>query len=156
MARWSFDLDPSAGAPRLEWDARTERPRSRAAHLAGLSATLQLLHIGSEPRPPGGLQAVQELPGAPRLVAGLTRRPARDLVLGKEGEQSALAESGLDWTVVGPPRLVYRDRTGCWLLGERAPGPTARPVAKADVALAMRALASTLQWVRPAPFLRAG
>ena len=94
-------------------------------------------------------------PGA-RLVSGLTRRLARDLVLDKEGEHAALSASGLDWTEVRPPRLVDRDPSGRWRLTEQAPGLTARPVAKADVALAMLELAGTAQWVRRAPFLTAG
>lgn len=94
-------------------------------------------------------------PGA-RLVSALTRRLARDLVMDKEGEHAALAASGLDWTEVRPPRLVDRDPTGRWQLGEQAPGLTARPVAKADVALAMLELAGTTQWVHRAPFLTAG
>lgn len=91
-----------------------------------------------------------------RLVSGATRRLARDLVLDKEGEHAALAASGLDWTEVRPPRLVDREPTGHWRLGEQAPGLTAKPVAKADVALAMLELAGALQWVRRAPFLTAG
>lgn len=91
-----------------------------------------------------------------RLVSGATRRLARDLVLDKEGEHAALAGSGLDWTQVRPPRLVDREPTGRWRLGEQAPGLTAKPVAKADVALAMLELAGSLQWVRRAPFLTAG
>ena len=94
-------------------------------------------------------------PGA-RLVSALTRRLARDLVMDKEGEHAALAASGLDWTEVRPPRLVDRDPTGRWQLGEQATGLTARPVAKADVALAMLELAGTTQWVHRAPFLTAG
>lgn len=91
-----------------------------------------------------------------RLVSGATRRLARDLVLDKEGEHEALAASGLDWTEVRPPRLVDREPTGHWRLGEQAPGLTAKPVAKADVALAMLELAGSSQWVRRAPFLTAG
>ena len=91
-----------------------------------------------------------------RLVSGLTRRLARDLVLDKEGEHAALVASGLDWTEVRPPRLVDREPTGRWKLGEQAPGLTARPVTKADVALAMLELARTTLWVRRAPFLTAG
>ena len=91
-----------------------------------------------------------------RLVSGVTRTLARDLVLDKEGEHAALARSDLDWTEVRPPRLVDRDPTGRWRLGEQAPGLTAKPVAKADVALAMLELAGSAQWVRRAPFLTAG
>jgi len=91
-----------------------------------------------------------------RLVSGATRRLARNLVLDKEGEHAALAASSLDWTEVRPPRLVDREPTGHWRLGEQAPGLTAKPVAKADVALAMLELAGSSQWVRRAPFLTAG
>jgi uncharacterized protein YbjT (DUF2867 family) len=94
-------------------------------------------------------------PGA-RMVSALTRRLARELVLDKEGEHAVLAASELDWTQVRPPRLVDRAPTGRWQLGGQAPGLTARPVAKADVALAMLALAGSSQWVRQAPFLTAG
>lgn len=91
-----------------------------------------------------------------RLVSGATRRLARDLVLDKEGEHAALAASGLDWTEVRPPRLVDREPTGHWRLGEQAPGLTAKPIARADAALAMLELAGSAQWVRRAPFLTAG
>ena len=91
-----------------------------------------------------------------RLVSALVRRAAPALVRDKEGEHAALAASGLDWTQVRPPRLVDREPTGRWELGEQAPGLTAGAVAKADVALAMLALAGTAEWVRRAPFLTAG
>jgi uncharacterized protein YbjT (DUF2867 family) len=94
-------------------------------------------------------------PGA-RLVSGLTRRLARDLVQDKEGEHAVLEASGLSWTEVRPPRLVDRAATGRWALVERAPGLTAKPVAKADVALAMLELAGSQDWVRRSPFLVAG
>lgn len=91
-----------------------------------------------------------------RLVSALTRRFAHDLVVDKEGEHAVLAGSDLDWTEVRPPRLVDREPTGRWHLGEQAPGLTARPVAKADVALAMLALAGSPEWARRSPFLMAG
>lgn len=91
-----------------------------------------------------------------RLVSALTRRLAGPLVLDKQGEHAVLAGSDLAWTQVRPPRLVDREPTSRWALTEQAPGITARPVAKADVALALLALAVSDDWVRRAPFLVAG
>ena len=91
-----------------------------------------------------------------RLVSGLTRRLARDLVIDKEGEHAVLEASGLSWTEVRPPRLVDSPGTGRWALVDLAPGLTARPVAKADVALAMLDLAASRDWERRSPFLVAG
>lgn len=88
-----------------------------------------------------------------RFVSGLTRRLARDLVQDKEGEHAVLEASGVSWTEVRPPRLVDREATGRWGLVEQAPGLTAKPVAKADVALAMLDLAGSSQWLRRSPFL---
>lgn len=90
-----------------------------------------------------------------RLVSALTRRLARDLVEDKLGEHEALAASGLAWTEVRPPRLVDRPGTGRWLLDDSAPGLTAAPVARADVAAAMLHLAGSQEWVGRAPFLHA-
>ncbi|CAN5241729.1 hypothetical protein BH24ACT10_BH24ACT10_20030 [soil metagenome] len=91
-----------------------------------------------------------------RLVSGLTRRLASDLVQDKEGEHAVLEASRVSWTEVRPPRLVDREGTGRWALVEDAPGVTAKPVAKADVALAMLDLAGSQTWVRRSPFLVAG
>ena len=88
-------------------------------------------------------------------MSGLTRRLARDLVLDKEGEHQVLAASTLAWTEVRPPRLVERPATGRWRLSEQAPGITAAPVAKSDVAAAMLTLATGHDWVRRSPFLLA-
>ncbi len=91
-----------------------------------------------------------------RLVSGLTRRLARNLVQDKEGEHVVLEASGVLWTEVRPPRLVDREGTGRWSLVEQAPGLRAEPVAKADVALAMLDLAGSQTWLRRSPFLVAG
>jgi putative NADH-flavin reductase len=88
-----------------------------------------------------------------RLISALTRRLAPDLVQDKEGEHVILSASGLSWTEVRPPRLVDREATGRWALVEQAPGLTAKPVTKADVALAMLDLADSQGWVRHSPFL---
>ncbi len=114
-----------------------ERGVGRLVSVSGAGVTL-----------PGDVKGV----GA-RLVSGLTRRLARDLVQDKEGEHAVLEASGVSWTEVRPPRLVDRAATGRWALVEQAPGVTAKPVAKADVALAMLDLADSSEWVRRSPFL---
>ena len=94
-------------------------------------------------------------PGA-RLVPALTRRLAADLVADKQGEHEVLASSDLRWTEVRPPRLVDGEPTGRWRLVEEAPGLTAPPVAKGDVAAAMLHLAVTGDWSYRSPFLVRG
>jgi hypothetical protein len=89
-------------------------------------------------------------------VSALTRRLAHDLVTDKEGEHAVLEASDLSWTEVRPPRLSDGAATGRWSLVEVAPGLTAKPVTKADVALAMLSLAATQDWQRRSPFLIAG
>lgn len=88
-----------------------------------------------------------------RLVSGLTRRLATDLVQDKQGEHGVLAASGLAWTEVRPPRLSEGNASGRWLLSDRAPGLTAKPVTKGDVAAAMLSLAGSGDWLRRSPFL---
>ena len=88
-----------------------------------------------------------------RAISALTRRLARDLVTDKEAEHAVLAAGALRWTQVRPPRLREAEPTGRWELTHQAPGPTARPVAKADVAAAMLSLAVDGGWVQASPFL---
>jgi putative NADH-flavin reductase len=91
-----------------------------------------------------------------RAVSALTRRLAHDLVADKEGEHAVLAASSLSWTEVRPPRLREAPGTGRWRLTEAAPGLTARPLAKADVAAAMVSLAVDGGWEGRSPFVVAG
>lgn len=94
-------------------------------------------------------------PGA-RLVSALTRRLAADLVADKQGEHEVLAGSDLLWSEVRPPRLVEGEPTGRWRLVTEAPGLTAPPVTKADVASAMLHLAGSGDWSYRSPFLVGG
>ena len=88
-----------------------------------------------------------------RFVSALTRRLAVDLVADKEAEHAILAGSALNWTEVRPPRLVDRDGPENWVLVERAPGLTARPVTKTNVARAMLTLTWLDGWAGRSPFL---
>lgn len=88
-----------------------------------------------------------------RAVTTLTRRFAREVVDDKEAEHEALLASDLAWTQVRPPRLRDGAATGRWRLTTEAPGPTARPVPRADVAAALVQLCDHEDWVRASPFL---
>jgi len=50
-----------------------------------------------------------------------------------EGQEAAIKESGLDWTIVRPSGLTNEPRTGVYDVGENIPGKTSR-IARADVA----------------------
>ena len=91
-----------------------------------------------------------------RLVSALTHRLAHDLVADKEAEHAVLAASDVEWTQVRPPRLSVAAATGRWRLTDRAPGPTARPVPRADVAAAMLSLTVGHEMLGRSPFVVGG
>ncbi len=91
-----------------------------------------------------------------RFVSALTKRVASDLVEDKEGEHAVLTASSLVWTEVRPPRLGDTPGSGGYTLTTRAPGLAAKPVSKADVALAMVELAESGEWARRSPFIVQG
>ena len=91
-----------------------------------------------------------------RFVSGLTKRLARDLVTDKEAEHAALLASSLGWTEVRPPRLSDGDPTGRWQLTLEAPGLSAKPVPRSDVAAAMLSLAVEGGWEHQSPFITVG
>lgn len=121
----------------------------QAAHRSGVQRVVTV--SGAGVTLPGDEKSV----GA-RAVSALTRRLARELVADKEAEHTILVGSELAWTEVRPPRLSDAEPTGRWALTTRAPGPTARPVAKADVASAMVELGETDEWIHASPFLVTG
>jgi putative NADH-flavin reductase len=88
-----------------------------------------------------------------RVVSALTHRLARDLVEDKEEEHRILAATGLEWTQVRPPRLVDGPGAGRYRLTDEAPGVRAKPLDKADVALAMLDVAQNREWLAAAPYL---
>jgi putative NADH-flavin reductase len=88
-----------------------------------------------------------------RLVSTLTRRLAGELVADKQEEHDLLAASDLAWTVVRPPRLVHGEPTGAARLTDDAPGLTAKPLPRADLAAVMVQLAVDGGHERRAPFV---
>lgn len=125
---------------------RTAMPHLvRAAADAGVGRVVTVSGAGVD------LPGDDKGPGA-RLASGLTRRLAGDLVTDKRGEHDELARSDLDWTELRPPRLGDGEASG-YVLTDQAPGLLSKPVARADVAAAMLALAASREWVRRSPFL---
>ncbi|HEX7023218.1 MAG TPA: NAD(P)H-binding protein [Gemmatimonadales bacterium] len=60
----------------------------------------------------------------------------RDIYADKAAGERIVAESGLDWTILAPVRLIDGPRTGGYRLGERLQVSGAVPIARADVAAA--------------------
>jgi uncharacterized protein YbjT (DUF2867 family) len=91
-------------------------------------------------------------PGA-RIVSALTRRLAGEVFADKQEEHAVLAASSLVHTVVRPPRLVEGPGRGDAVLTTEAPGLTARPLPRADLAAVMLRLAVEGGWEGRAPFV---
>ncbi len=88
-----------------------------------------------------------------RLVSGLTRTLARDLVGDNRAEHEVLRSSSLLWTEVRPPRLTDGTATGTWELTDRAPELRAAAVPRAEVAAAMLHLARSGDRAGSSPFV---
>jgi putative NADH-flavin reductase len=88
-----------------------------------------------------------------RIVSALTRRLAAEVFADKQEEHDVLAASALAYTVVRPPRLVEGPAQGDAVLTTEAPGLSARPLPRADLAAAMVLLAVEGGWERQAPFI---
>ena len=98
-----------------------------------------------DPRDPPGL--------APRLVRGVMRLVAGDLLEDSERHVRTFRESGLDWTAVRAPRLTEGPRTGDYQTGYFAMGP-GESVSRADVADYMLRLASSQEEAGGAPMIK--
>lgn len=153
--------DALVGADAVLWCVGVTRTSGGDVGRAALPQVVAGMRKHGVPRFVGVSGAGVTVPGdrkgmGARLVSALTAALARDLVGDKLGEYRVLAASDLDWTQVRPPRLVEHPGTGRYGLGVVAPGPTAKPVTKADTALAMLDLAESRDWTGQAPFVTAG
>jgi uncharacterized protein YbjT (DUF2867 family) len=88
-----------------------------------------------------------------RIVSALTRRLAGEVFADKQEEYAVLAASSLAHTVVRPPRLVEGPARGDAVLTTEAPGLTARPLPRADLAAVLLRLAVEGGWEGRAPFV---
>ncbi len=65
--------------------------------------------------------------------------------------ESVIRESGLDWTIVRPTRLVSRPGTGRYRVSPGFPPPHGRTIARADVAHFIAAALTENTWLHDAP-----
>lgn len=67
--------------------------------------------------------------------------------------ENVVRDSGLDWTLVRPTRLVNRPGTGRYRVSPDYPPPHGRSIARADVAHFIAAVLAENAWVHAAPAL---
>jgi uncharacterized protein YbjT (DUF2867 family) len=65
--------------------------------------------------------------------------------------ENVVRESGLDWSIVRPTRLVNRPGTGRYRVRPDFPPPHGRTVARADVAHFIAAALTENTWLHEAP-----
>lgn len=65
--------------------------------------------------------------------------------------ENVVRESGLDWTIVRPTRLVNRPGTGRYRVSPGFPPPHGRTIARADVAHFIAAALTENTWLHDAP-----
>ena len=65
--------------------------------------------------------------------------------------EDVIRDSGLDWTLVRPTRLVNRPGTGRYRVSPGFPPPGGRTIARADVAHFMAAVLTEDTWLHDAP-----
>jgi uncharacterized protein YbjT (DUF2867 family) len=129
----------------------TGRPSAEAARalVAALPARSRVVAVGG-----AGVDAPGDAKGLGlRLASALTRRLGVALVEDKQQEHDVYAASDLAWTVVRLPRLIDGEATTPARTTDRAPGLTASPVRRADVAATMLALVTDGGHERQAPFV---
>jgi putative NADH-flavin reductase len=89
-------------------------------------------------------------PLAGRLMTALVAVLARHVVESKRREYEVFSDSGLDWTLVRPPRVVDQPPRGSYQAGEALAG---RSVTQGDLAQFMVDALADRQWVGKAPFV---
>lgn len=72
------------------------------------------------------------------------------MVEAKQREFDVVIGSGLDWTMLRPPRVVEGEATGRWEIGLKLHG---FQVTRGDVGAAMVTLATGSDWLRHAPYV---
>ena len=98
----------------------------------------------SDPKDPGGL--------GPKIMGGIMRVVAKNLLADSEAHVDAFRRSGLDWTAVRAPRLTNGPRTGDYQAGYFSMG-LGHSVARADVADLMLDLATSDRFAGEAPMV---
>ncbi len=89
-------------------------------------------------------------PMSGRITTAFVRLMARNVVEAKQREFEVVRASGLDWTMVRPPRVVPGEPTGRVDIGDKLHG---FQVASGDVGQAMVSLATGNDWLHMAPYV---
>jgi putative NADH-flavin reductase len=111
----------------------------------GVSRLVTLLGAGvPDPADPSSLGR--------KFMIGLMRLVARHLVEDADAHARLLRESGLEWTIVRPPRLTDGPRRGQYRTGHLALGPSAQ-LSRADLAGFMLRQVTDDTFVRQAPMV---
>lgn len=101
----------------------------------------------ADPKDPGGF--------GPKLMSGIMKVVAKNLLADSEAHVDAFRRSGLDWTAVRAPRLTNGPRTDDYEVGYFSMGP-GHNVSRADVAALMLDLAASDRFAREAPMVTGG
>ena len=97
-----------------------------------------------DPKDPGGL--------GPKVMAGIMKVVAKNLLADSEAHVDTFRQSGLDWTAVRAPRLTEGERTGEARTGYFSMGP-GHSVSRADVAEVMLRMATSDEYAGEAPMV---
>lgn len=98
----------------------------------------------TDPKDPGGF--------GPRLVGGLMKVVAKNLLADSKAHVDAFRRSGLEWTAVRAPRLTEGPQTGRYKTGYFSMG-LGNSVSRADVADFMLGLATSGRFAGEAPMV---
>ena len=98
----------------------------------------------SDPKDPGGL--------GPKIMGGIMKVVAKNLLADSEAHVDTFRRSGLDWTAVRAPRLTEGPHTGDYKAGYFSMG-LGNSVARADVADLMLDLATSDRFAGEAPMV---
>jgi putative NADH-flavin reductase len=87
-----------------------------------------------------------------KLMLGVMKLVARDMLEDAEAHARLVRDSGLEWTIVRPPRLTEGPRKGQYRTGHLALGPSAQ-LSRADLAEFMLRQVTDGTFVRQAPMV---
>ena len=121
--------------------------------LAGMAAhgVSRLIVLGASG---AGLDAGQHLGAATRLMLGLLKATLlREPFRSQREQESLLAASSVQYTIVRPPRLLNEPALGRYRVQEDGLPPGGLTIPRADVADFMLRLLTDDQWLRKGPYI---
>jgi putative NADH-flavin reductase len=88
-----------------------------------------------------------------RLISGFVALAVRHVVAAKDREREVFGGSGLDWTLVRPPRVIEGAPTGRAILSDRLAGPSVTQGDVAGLMVGLLVAAGAAAWLRGAPYV---